>query len=588
MNQDSHVTQLMKTSKVRHVSGDFVQRGLQKIILAGVIWLFSSALSLGQANDLLSQTHTVTTAMGEVTLLAVPTPNIANVEDVVKDALEAARASAGSLLESGTASTAELATAYGELGELYHVHHVYATAEPCYGNAIVLEPNTFRWVYDLGYLAEQTGQLEKMVKTLRRAIELEPDYAPARLRLAQAYIELNKHDLAEPLLEKTVEIDALRAASLFGLGQIALARRQYAEAIQMLEQALAERPQASRIRYPLAMAYRAQGNIERAKAHLAQRGDGKPEIVDPQVDRLTELLSGARTHFHRAMEAIRTRRYAVAAEAYAAALKQQPDNVNARVSLARSLYLTGDREEAVTQLQEALRLEPEHELANFLQGLLVDEQGEHATAARYYRKTLAVKPLHAGAHHYLGNVLLREGRYAEAAQHFAEAGRQAPQDIPARFMEALSLLRSGASHALVKQRLEALHADHQEQTMLAYALARLLAASPDDRVRNGSRALALTQELTNPFMSPEYTETLAMVYAELGRYEEAITEQNKVIIAAYAAGRFDLLPRLDEMLTRYRKGQPCRVPWSDNDRVFQPLPVDPSGPFRDYPTGAAH
>ncbi len=559
--------------------------------MAKLCWAFTLAMlcgALADAHDALLQPHTVTTTKRPVKLLPVPVADISKVEDIVKTTLTTARSSVESLLNSGKASSAELATAYGELGELYHVHHFYVTAEPSYRNAIALEPDNFRWVYDMSYLAEQTNQPELVVETLRRAIELRPDYMPAQLKLALAYIDLNQHEQAEPLLQKTVEINALRPASLFGLGEIALARRNYQEAVQWLEQALSERPQASRIHYPLALAYRGLGELDRAKVHLDQRGDGKPEIEDPQVERLAKRLTGARTHFYRALEAVRTRRYPEAIEAFAAALKEQPDNVNARVSLARSLYLNSEPRAALAQLKEALRRAPRHELANFLLGLLCDDQGDYTAAKRYYQRTLSINPSHAGAHHYLANVLFREGHYAEAAKHFAEAGKLVPRNLPARLMEILAMLRSGAAHADVKLRLEALRSEFTEQPIFTYVLIRLLAASPDETVRDGHRALALLKGLKQAARYPEYDETLAMIEAELGRYDEAITTQNKAIIAAYAAGRLDLLPRLDEILEQYRKGQPCRVPWSPTDPIFQPLPVDPSGPFRDYPTGASY
>jgi hypothetical protein len=37
--------------------------------------------------------------------------------------------------------------------------------------------------------------------------------------------------------------------------------------------------------------------------------------------------------------------------------------------------------------------------------------------------------------------------------------------------------------------------EHPEQPVFAHALARLLAAAPDDRVRDGRRALELAEEL---------------------------------------------------------------------------------------------
>ena len=65
---------------------------------------------------------------------------------------------------------------------------------------------------------------------------------------------------------------------------------------------------------------------------------------------------------------------------------------------------------------------------------------------------------------------------------------------------------------------EAVNAYPQERAY-AHALARLLAAAPDDRVRNGQRALTLVQDvLRNQQPTPDVGETMAMALAELGRY----------------------------------------------------------------------
>jgi hypothetical protein len=74
-----------------------------------------------------------------------------------------------------------------------------------------------------------------------------------------------------------------------------------------------------------------------------------------------------------------------------------------------------------------------------------------------------------------------------------------------------------------------------------------------------------------------------MVYAEVGRYEEAVSQQSKAIEMAYMMNRLALVPRLEQMLARYKNGQPCRIPFADDDPIFQPAPIDPDGPFRDYP-----
>ena len=179
-------------------------------------------------------------------------------------------------------------------------------------------------------------------------------------------------------------------------------------------------------------------------------------------------------------------------------------------------------------------------------------RGEHAAARAEFERILRSSPEFARAHYSLGVLEAGEGRHAEAVKYFATAVRHQPDYTEARLRWAASLramrrpgesldqyervlavnpanveARMGQALALVQLRryvdardrlAEAVNAYPQERAY-AHALARLLAAAPDDRVRNGQRALTLVQDvLRNQQPTPDVGETMAMALAELGRY----------------------------------------------------------------------
>jgi tetratricopeptide (TPR) repeat protein len=115
---------------------------------------------------------------------------------------------------------------------------------------------------------------------------------------------------------------------------------------------------------------------------------------------------------------------------------------------------------------------------------------------------------------------------------------------------------------------------YPDQPGFAHALARLLAAAPDARVRDGRRSMTLMQELLKTQRTLEMAQTMAMTFAELGQYEDAVTWQRDALAAATQAGRRDLTARLQENLTLYESRQPCRTPWRDDDAVFHPRPAN--------------
>ena len=101
--------------------------------------------------------------------------------------------------------------------------------------------------------------------------------------------------------------------------------------------------------------------------------------------------------------------------------------------------------------------------------------------------------------------------------------------------------------------------------VFTHALARLLATSPDGRVRDGRRAMELVQQMLKQGRTLELGETYAMTLAELGQYREAQSLQRDLIAAAQRAGMADMKARLTARLALYDRADPCRTPWTDEE-----------------------
>ena len=101
------------------------------------------------------------------------------------------------------------------------------------------------------------------------------------------------------------------------------------------------------------------------------------------------------------------------------------------------------------------------------------------------------------------------------------------------------------------------------QPSFGHALARLLAAAPDETVRDVGRAKALLDEFLKKDQTIELGETAAMILADLGGYAEAATVQRDLIAAAERAGQTDVVRRLLTNLERYERREPCRTPFTE-------------------------
>ena len=79
------------------------------------------------------------------------------------------------------------------------------------------------------------------------------------MNLGNIFLELNRLEEARESFSAALEIDKNNPAAHYGLGQVAVSKRSYAEAVDHFEKTLAQVPDANRVHYSLAMAYRGLG-----------------------------------------------------------------------------------------------------------------------------------------------------------------------------------------------------------------------------------------------------------------------------------------------------------------------------------------
>jgi tetratricopeptide (TPR) repeat protein len=142
---------------------------------------------------------------------------------------------------------------------------------------------------------------------------------------------------------------------LFGLGRVALDAREYAAAVKHLEGALSLAPAATRVHYPLAMAYRGARRREAGRGAPALRGETALPPADPLMGEVRALLTNAAALETRGVQAMDARDWPGGGRALREAVALSPDNAGTRLNLGTSLYCSGDRDGALEQYRAAVR-----------------------------------------------------------------------------------------------------------------------------------------------------------------------------------------------------------------------------------------
>src|SRR5262249_9338002 len=204
---------------------------------------------------------------------------------------------------------------------------------------------------------------------------------------------------------------------------------------------------------------------------------------------------------------------------------------------------------------------------------LLNRSGQSQAALEQYEEALRRKPGAPLVHANLAALLLKLGRSDEAIAHFEEAVRLDPRDPRLQLSFAKALLRLGRDAEAVGRFQDALRLDPNDSKALVY-LARVLAADSNPRVRNAAESVNLARR-ANDLTSgdqPFVLDTLAMAYAESGRFPEATNTLQRAIQRAAAAGDNEAVSAMQQRLHLYESGQPFRQAFTNTP------PEDPSGP----------
>lgn len=463
----------------------------------------------------------------------------------------------------------ELARAYGELGKVLLGAKYHDAAEPALRNAASLDPADVRWPYYLAHLHRERGDVPEATKQFERVLQLRAADVPALVWLAGLHLNEAREEAAEPLIQRALAADPQSVAALHEAGRLSLARRDYRTAVRRLESALALDATATALHYPLAMAYRGLGDAARAERHLSQRSRDNRVVapVDPLMRELEQSVAAPLAFEARGVEALNRRDWVQAAEAFRQGTALAPRSAPLHHRLGTALVMMGRTAEAQGEFETAIRVSPGYAKAHYSLGLLLEDRGDEEGARAKYAAAVQSAPGYAAARVRLADVLRRRGNFQEALAEYDRAGDDDPALSDAPLGRALALAGLGR-YAEARDQLTAGMTAFPDHTGFPHALARLLAAAPDDRVRDGRRALAVIENVLKRDQSTEAGEALAMALAELGRFDEAAGVQRDLIAAARQAGDVERARALAGNLRLYDARQPSRTMWR-NDEVGQ-------------------
>jgi len=315
--------------------------------------------------------------------------------------------------------------AIGTLGMLLDLYDRPDQALVCYERANQLDPRSFEWWYYLASLLAKQGKHAEAARTFRRALRLDPAYLPARLKWAESLLDSGEVQESKNVYSDIIDELPGTAEAYFGLGRVAVVHGDPAAAQEFFRKACELFPTYGPARYALAQVDRKLGKSKEAEQELALYAHHEtvvPPTDDPLRDQLRKLDMRAAAHLERGVQLEQVGRLDDAITETEEALRLNPELVKAHINLLILYGRMGNWEKAEEHYQAAVKLNPaQFPDAYYNYGIILIEEGKLGEAEEAFRKALAIDPSYHAAHNNLGNVLEREGKLPEAAAEYRKA-----------------------------------------------------------------------------------------------------------------------------------------------------------------------
>jgi tetratricopeptide (TPR) repeat protein len=320
--------------------------------------------------------------------------------------------------------------------ELKKINEVFKRAAEHAGD----DPGILKEVADY-YAASQ--QLKDAIPLYLRVLELQPDDANAREKLATGFVLTNQRDKAVEMLEQIIKehpekyqpYDLLaqvldeEARSLQRANRIEEAKAKFAKVAANYEQSLLINPNHAGIYVRLAELF--LGPLKAADRAVKLLGDARRRF--PGAPEIVYYLAIAQREAKQSQQAVATFEEAL----HEAQLEEDDDFVNAKFyfNYGAAAEQAGLYDKAADLLRKSIALDPENsaEAYNYLGFMWADHNMNLAEAETMIRRALQSEPNNASYLDSLGWVEFRKGQFDRALDHLLRAAKTVERDDPVVF-----------------------------------------------------------------------------------------------------------------------------------------------------------
>jgi len=215
----------------------------------------------------------------------------------------------------------------------------------------------------------------------------------------------------------------------------------------------------------------------------------------------------------------------------------------------------GDNDNAISDYNDAIRLDPKRATAYYKRGNGWVRKGEYDKAIADFDVAIRLDPKNALIYNNRALAWNKKGEYDKAISDCNEAIRLNPMKVKAYTNRGNAWKNKGQYDNAISDYNKAIRLDAKETDSLN-AKAWIYATCPDPRFRDDEKAFEYAMKACEMagFKNASYLETLAAAYAEAGDFKQAVKCETKARDMISEKEKADYQSRLD----LYEAGKPYR------------------------------
>ncbi len=399
----------------------------------------------------------------------------------------------------------------------------------------------------VGLAAARAGQGAAVQEMLERLVEQKPESADLRCALAAVLLQVGKSEEARPHLEAALAVDPNHVMALSGLGDLAFFSGNMEEAIRRYESVTRSGSAGADVYGKLGQVYEMSGQESRALQAYRDAVAADERLVDVRLS-----LAGLLSRLGKSAEAV---------DHYGEVVRLRPDDAAAHYDFGLAHAGLQKFDEARREFERAVDLKPDYGDAWINLGTVRMKQGDLPGAAAIFTKAKGIDAVAAESRYMLGVVAAQRGAIDETVRLYEEAIAIKPDYFaPIDELSKYYLLNKNAAGAV---RILKVGVEHQpDDVVLAIRLAKILATSSVDGLRDGATALSLAKRANERAGGSRagVLAALSAAQAEVGDFTAAVATVERAIALATSQGDRAKVATFRAMLQQYRQSKPHRDP----------------------------